>query len=81
MLYSFNQPEGKFNFVWKSFSLDAWRDPFKYQPLVDAMKLSLEVAAISTGVAIVFGTLDRARALPLPVPWQLGGSTCCSCCR
>jgi spermidine/putrescine transport system permease protein len=57
ILYSFNRPEGKFNFVWKSFSLDAWRDPFKYAPLVDAMKLSLKVASISTLVATVFGSL------------------------
>ncbi len=57
ILYSFNRPEGKFNFVWKAFSFDAWRDPFKYPALVDAMKLSLEVAAISTAVAVVFGTL------------------------
>ncbi len=57
VLYSFNRPEGKFNFVWKSFSLDAWRDPFKYAPLVDAMKLSLKVASISTIVATIFGTM------------------------
>ena len=57
ILYSFNRPEGKFNFVWKSFSLDAWRDPFRYAPLVDAMKLSLKVASISTLVATVFGSL------------------------
>jgi len=57
ILYSFNRPEGKFNFVWKAFSFDAWSDPFKYPQLVDAMKLSLSVAAISTGVALVFGTL------------------------
>ena len=57
ILYSFNRPEGKFNFVWKAFSLDAWRDPFKYQPLFDALKLSLKVAALSTSVATVFGAL------------------------
>jgi spermidine/putrescine transport system permease protein len=57
ILYSFNKPEGKFNFVWKSFSLDAWANPFKYQALVDAMKLSLKVASLSTAVATVFGTL------------------------
>lgn len=57
ILYSFNKPEGKYNFVWKAFSLDAWRDPFKYQPLVDAMKLSLRVAGLSTLVATLFGTL------------------------
>ncbi len=57
ILYSFNKPEGKYNFVWKAFSLDAWRDPFKYEPLVEAMKLSLKVAALSTGVATLLGTL------------------------
>jgi spermidine/putrescine transport system permease protein len=55
--YSFNKPEGRFNFVWKAFSLDAWRDPFVFPALVDAMKLSLQVAAVSTSVATVFGAL------------------------
>jgi spermidine/putrescine transport system permease protein len=57
VLYSFNKPAGKFNFVWKSFSLDAWTDPFKYPALVEAMKLSLKVATVSTLVATFFGTL------------------------
>lgn len=57
VLYSFNRPEGRFNFVWKSFSLDAWRDPFKYASLVDSLELSLKVAGIATAVATVFGTL------------------------
>jgi spermidine/putrescine transport system permease protein len=54
--YSFNQPAGKFNFVWKSFSLEAWRHPFAHPALVDAMRLSLRVAALSTAVATVLGT-------------------------
>ncbi|MBA3345093.1 MAG: ABC transporter permease [Gemmatimonadales bacterium] len=57
VLYSFNKPAGRFNFVWKSFSLDAWRDPLRYDALVEAMKLSLAVAGISTLVAALFGTL------------------------
>lgn len=57
ILYSFNRPEGKFNFVWKGFSLDAWRDPFKYEPLVEAMKLSVKIAGVSTAVATLFGSL------------------------
>src|SRR3954462_9372253 len=56
VLYSFNKPSGKFNFVWKSFSLDAWRHPFAFEALVESMKLSLRVAAFSTAVATVFGT-------------------------
>ena len=33
ILYSFNKPAGKFNFVWKSFSLEAWSNPFAYGAL------------------------------------------------
>ncbi|HEY7613938.1 MAG TPA: ABC transporter permease [Gemmatimonadales bacterium] len=57
VLYSFNKPAGKFNFVWKSFSFDAWADPFRYPALVDSMLLSLRVAAVSTFVAIIFGAM------------------------
>jgi spermidine/putrescine transport system permease protein len=57
VLYSFNRPLGRFNFVWKAFSLDAWRDPFRYPALVEAMKLSLTVAAIATAAATVLGTM------------------------
>ena len=57
VLYSFNKPAGKFNFVWKSFSLEAWSNPFAYEALYESMKLSLRVAALSTLVATIFGTL------------------------
>jgi spermidine/putrescine transport system permease protein len=57
VLYSFNEPVGKFNFVWKAFSLKAWADPLLYPALVDAMRLSLAVAALATAVALVFGTM------------------------
>ena len=55
--YSFNRPAGKFNFVWKGFSFEAWQDPFQYPALVDAMRLSIVVAAVSTLVATVLGTM------------------------
>ncbi len=55
--YSFNEPAGKFNFVWHAFSFDAWAHPFRYPALVEAMKLSAEVAAVATAVATLFGTL------------------------
>lgn len=55
--FSFNQPKGRFNIVWERFTLDNWAHPFKEKPLVDAFRLSLEVAAIATGVAVVFGAL------------------------
>ena len=55
--FSFNDPEGKFNFVWKGFSLDAWRHPFAEPGLSDALLTSLEVAGLSTLVAVILGTL------------------------
>ncbi|HLA18079.1 MAG TPA: ABC transporter permease [Dehalococcoidia bacterium] len=57
VLFSFNHIEGRFNFVWNGFSLDAWRHPFAVAGLSDAMILSLEIAAISTIIATALGTL------------------------
>jgi spermidine/putrescine transport system permease protein len=57
VLFSFNKPAGKFNYTWQGFTLDNWADPFKYPALAQALKLSVEVAAISTAIAVVLGTL------------------------
>ena len=27
-LFSFNDPQGRFNFTWQGFTLDHWRNPF-----------------------------------------------------
>jgi spermidine/putrescine transport system permease protein len=56
LLFSFNQPRGRFNFVWQQFSLDAWSHPFAVPGLIDAMKVSLEIAALSTLGATILGT-------------------------
>jgi spermidine/putrescine transport system permease protein len=57
ILFSFNKPLGKFNYTWQGFTFENWADPFKYPALTKALKLSLNVAAVSTAVALVFGTL------------------------
>ncbi len=57
VLFSFNDVQGRFNFVWQGFSLKAWLDPFQDPALGDAMLLSLRVAAISTVIATALGTL------------------------
>jgi spermidine/putrescine transport system permease protein len=57
VLFSFNKPAGKFNYTWQGFTLDNWANPFKYPALAQALKMSLEVAAISTAIAVVLGTL------------------------
>jgi spermidine/putrescine transport system permease protein len=57
ILFSFNDPKGKFNYSWQGFTLKNWADPFKYPALTNALKLSLNVAAVSTAIAVVLGTL------------------------
>jgi spermidine/putrescine transport system permease protein len=57
VLFSFNDPKGKFNYSWQGFTLKNWADPFKYPALTDALKLSLNVAAVSTAFALVLGSL------------------------
>ncbi len=55
--FSFNDPPGRFNFVWGEFSLAAWGNPFGRPRLGDALTTSLIVAFISTIVATALGTL------------------------
>ena len=57
ILFSFNKPAGKFNYTWQGFTLDNWADPFKYPALTNALKLSINIAAVSTAIAVVLGTL------------------------
>jgi spermidine/putrescine transport system permease protein len=55
--FSFNEPRGNYNIVWQRFTLDNWRDPFSDQGLTDAFVRSLQIAAISTSVAVVLGSM------------------------
>ena len=56
VVFSFNQPKGRFNAVWQQFTFDNWLHPFKDQALVDALKLSLEIALIAMVIATILGT-------------------------
>ena len=57
LVFSFNDPRGRFNFVWQEFSFDAWTDPFGVPGIGDALRNSLEIAALSTNVATALGTI------------------------
>lgn len=57
ILFSFNDTKSRFNFVWQGFTLDHWEDPFAVPGLVDAMENSVKIAAISTLIATVLGTM------------------------
>jgi spermidine/putrescine transport system permease protein len=56
LLFSFNDTKSKFNFVWQGFTLRHWEDPFGVPGLLEAMRNSVEIAAISTIVATALGT-------------------------
>ena len=57
IVFSFNNPRGRFNFIWQEFSLDAWKHPFAVQGVGDALRTSIEIAALSTLIATALGTL------------------------
>jgi spermidine/putrescine transport system permease protein len=57
ILFSFNDPVGRFNFTWQGFTLENWKDPFGVPGLQEALVNSLEIAALSTVIATVLGTM------------------------
>src|ERR1043166_8867655 len=57
IIFSFNDYQGKFNFIWHGFTLDAWLHPLAWQGLPQALQTSLFVAFVSTVLATALGTL------------------------
>jgi spermidine/putrescine transport system permease protein len=57
VMFSFNNPKGRFNFTWEGFTLDHWKHPFQVEGLGAAARTSLEIAALSTVIAVALGTL------------------------
>jgi spermidine/putrescine transport system permease protein len=55
--FSFNNPKGRFNFTWQGFTLDNWLHPFGFPGLGPAVRLSLEIAVLSSFVATAIGTM------------------------
>ncbi len=56
-VFSFNDPTGKFNFTWEGFTTQHWQDAFSIPELNDALLTSLRLAALSTIIATILGTL------------------------
>ena len=57
IVFSFNDPQGKFNFTWQGFTLSHWAHPFAISELTDALLLSLRLALFATVISTVLGTL------------------------
>ncbi|HET7028231.1 MAG TPA: ABC transporter permease [Candidatus Limnocylindrales bacterium] len=61
-LFSFNRldqslGDGRSNYQWHAFSLDAWAHPFDWPGLADSIRISLTIAALSTVGSTILGTL------------------------
>ncbi len=57
ILFGFNDYAGRFNLVWRRFTFDHYRNLLEFPELTAALRNSLLIAAISTLVAVVLGTL------------------------
>jgi len=57
ILFSFNQPAGRFNYVWQEFTLANWSEWDAVLGLRDAVLTSLLIGALATLVATALGTL------------------------
>jgi spermidine/putrescine transport system permease protein len=57
IVFSFNDPAGKFNFTWQGFTLSHWAHPFEISELTDALLLSLRLALLATVISTVLGTM------------------------
>ena len=57
ILFSFNNPGGRYNYTWQGFTLDHWLNWDSVPGLREAMTLSLEIAALASIAATILGTL------------------------
>ena len=55
--FSFNQPAGRFNYTWNTFTFDNWVNWDAVPGIREAVILSLEIALLATVVATVLGTM------------------------
>jgi spermidine/putrescine transport system permease protein len=57
VLFSFNNPAGRFNFTWDGFTWNNWTHPFATPGIQSALEVSLEIAALSSILATALGAL------------------------
>jgi spermidine/putrescine transport system permease protein len=57
VLFSFNDPVGRYNYTWQRFSLDAWLDPCAAPGMCESLGLSLRIGLLATVLSTVLGTL------------------------
>jgi spermidine/putrescine transport system permease protein len=57
IVFSFNDPAGRYNYTWEGFTTAHWTNPFGPPFLGDAVWTSIKVALLATLVSVILGTL------------------------
>jgi spermidine/putrescine transport system permease protein len=57
LLFSFNDPQGRYNYTWVGFTLDHWAHAFSRPELNEALVTSLKLAVLATVISTIIGTL------------------------
>ncbi len=56
-IFSFNKPNGRYNYEFTQFSTDAWTDPCGTPGICPALGLSLQIGVIASLAATILGTM------------------------
>jgi spermidine/putrescine transport system permease protein len=57
LLFSFNDPQGRYNYTWVGFTLDHWAHAFSRPELNEALVTSLKLALLATIISTIVGTM------------------------
>ena len=53
LLFSFNDPQGRYNYTWVGFTLDHWAHAFSRPELNEALVTSLKLALLATVISTI----------------------------
>jgi len=57
LLFSFNDPQGRYNYTWVGFTLYHWGHAFSRPELTEALLTSLKLAVLATAISTIVGTM------------------------
>ncbi len=57
LVFSFNNPAGRYNFTWVGFTLKHWAHPFADSELTKALLESIKLALLATVISTIIGTM------------------------
>jgi spermidine/putrescine transport system permease protein len=57
VIFSFNKPNGRFNYTWSTFSTDAWTNICGAPGMCESLGLSLKIGLVATIGATILGTM------------------------